>query len=109
MRVENILMPYFGLMADSSMRNGVRSNRCTMCQVGAKPSSGLQIMNSSTQDNSAPQPCCFIFDVMGWRLILKNMAKKPSYKKTVEPLAMKKTVEPLAFKKTITPMPKKKK
>ncbi len=67
------------------------------------------MMNSSTQYKSATQPCCFIFDVMGWHLILNKMAKKPSYKKTVEPLSMKKTVEPLAFKKTITPMPKKKK
>ena len=33
------------------------------------------MMNSSTQYNSAPQPCCFIFDVMGWRLILKKMEK----------------------------------
>jgi len=30
-------------------------------------------MNSSTQYNSATQPCCFIFDVMGWRLIFKTM------------------------------------
>ena len=76
------------------------------------------MINSSTQYNSAPQSCCFIFDVMGWRLILNKMAKKPSYKKTVEPLSMKKTVEPLSmkktveplsFKKTVTPMPKKKK
>ena len=31
------------------------------------------MMNSSTQYDSAPQPCCFIFDVMGWCLILINM------------------------------------
>lgn len=31
------------------------------------------MMNSSTQYKSATQPCCFIFDVMGWRLILKTM------------------------------------
>lgn len=31
------------------------------------------MINSSTQYDSAPQPCCFIFDVMGWRLILKTM------------------------------------
>jgi hypothetical protein len=31
------------------------------------------MMNSSTQYNSVPQPCCFIFDVMGWRLILYKM------------------------------------
>jgi len=67
-------------------------------------------MNSSTQYNSATQPCCFIFDVMGWRFkTISIMAKKLSYKKTVEPLSMKKTVEPLSFKKTVTPMPKKKK
>lgn len=32
------------------------------------------MMNSSTQYNSATQPCCFIFDVMGWRLILIKMS-----------------------------------
>jgi len=31
------------------------------------------MINSSTQYDSATQPCCFIFDVMGWRLILYNM------------------------------------
>ena len=33
------------------------------------------MMNSSTQYNSAPQPCCFIFDVMGWQIFI-IMAKK---------------------------------
>lgn len=32
------------------------------------------MINSSTQYNSTPQPCCFIFDVMGWRLILIKMS-----------------------------------
>jgi hypothetical protein len=38
--------------------------------LSAKPYQPAQMMNSSTQYNSATQPCCFIFDVMGWRLIL---------------------------------------
>jgi hypothetical protein len=33
-------------------------------------------MNSSTKYNSASQPCCFIFDVMGWRLILYKMEQE---------------------------------
>ena len=31
------------------------------------------MMNSSTQYNSAQPPCCFIFDVMGWRFNTKTM------------------------------------
>lgn len=38
--------------------------------LSAKPYQPTQMMNSSTQYNSAIPPCCFIFDVMGWRLIL---------------------------------------
>jgi hypothetical protein len=41
--------------------------------LSAKPYQSTTMMNSSTQYNSAPQPCCFIFDVMGWRLILYKM------------------------------------
>lgn len=33
------------------------------------------MINSSTKYNSATQPCCFIFDVMGWRLILSKMVQ----------------------------------
>lgn len=35
--------------------------------LSAKLYQPAQMMNSSTQYNSATQPCCFIFDVMGWR------------------------------------------
>jgi hypothetical protein len=41
--------------------------------LSAKPYQPKPMMNSSTQYNSATQPCCFIFDVMGWRLILNKM------------------------------------
>ena len=41
--------------------------------LSAKPYQPTQMMNSSTQYDTAQPPCCFIFDVMGWRLILKTM------------------------------------
>ena len=38
------------------------------------------MMNSSTQYNTATQPCCFIFDVMGWRLILYQNVRKIKFR-----------------------------
>ena len=35
------------------------------------PISRPQMMNSSTQYNSASQPCCFIFYVVGWLILIK--------------------------------------
>ena len=45
--------------------------------LSAKPYQPTQMMNSSTKYNSATQPCCFIFDVMGWCLmqIIKTSLK----------------------------------
>ena len=40
------------------------------------PISRPQMMNSSTQYNSATQPCCFIFDVMGWRFKIQIIMAK---------------------------------
>jgi len=36
--------------------------------LSAKPYQPTQMMNSSTKYITAPQPCCFIFDVMGWQI-----------------------------------------
>lgn len=42
------------------------------------------MMNSSAQYNSAPQPCCFIFDVMGWQFNISFMLKTSEIKKMIQ-------------------------